>query len=1139
MRSILSTLLLLAAAAVYSGDIIRNGNFEKGMKDWSVWHKGMDRKYVKITYDDASDNKSLTFIGDPSYELNKILNCNQPYLKLEPDTKYYLTGRILSKNPGVNPLKRVQATIIERTDKGKIAKEHSLYLPWSQAKGAWYNFKIPFITSNISAKYYQIVLYARYLDKGEKIYIDDLAIIRDDPVKSKLSAKSYLEQVAEKAKTRIRAANRTYVFARTQLKYNLGRNYLHWWNDRPLFADRSLRGNIYRNSRLKEESFLKEIEVLKLYGMDGFSALTCSAEQTANYIKACNVADEKKVQNFLLMPEFYGGNLVKYYEPALERTIVSDHVFRVNHRAIIGSYAATSWPPVKWGAFLAKMREKYSENFLFVADIRKGAAVSKYQESKVTIDEIRDDQQRIRDYLDICDGVMFGGTKHLRFYYSDNSYGDPVNTDYLKNYLVPVMRSVLAEKEYKGKLFGLSVALGYVNPFSGSVKRQSGTRALRETMEIAADASPDFIECTEWNEFTENSGFQPSLAKSFAIQRILRYYCRKMRNLPPSPNPNDNPAIPNLIYSCRRTAMLGEKIGIELLNVPDTLHDELYSIELKLKNGVGDVVKTFPKINFNKNQLEARTFYIDTAKFAAYQTLIPNISVSKGSEELMYIAQGLPFLRLIPSWNMDYLTVSQPLRDVCRLRYNLRWRTRKGRITFTGAASTRAADRNVKSEPEKISSLEILEDGSEKWALDPKDEFKYGKYTIFRMAVSSPDPTLLRGKLLIYGVSNFLCRAAGNEDLEDFKEKPGLPNIISGNNDVALEMTADSVPRFIYICVPTSQLDKATIELRSNQGSFHLKAMDLVNNQVWANSFKGRCFVRMDYFNKLPDLPYPINKNKVEFECGMQIDRPFPVYALRIVTDTGNIFRSNPFMPKQYSRAAKVALRVYSEMEKKAVTVQIPKAAILDLKYNFDPKYGDMILAEGAPEWSGELGGGLLYGQPFYRGSGYPPKVNNGAPRRFKTKDTWALKFDGVGNYISFPPETLPRSSFTLDFDIRPTRGNDMVLFRTFSQHTKFFSLIIKKGQLYAAYIPKSGTTQYFETKLSVPYDSWAHIQVKNDIDKIVFSVNDKYASFPINGRPLYFGALAFAGPVKPGIGVPKGTGFFKGLLRNLRIVHK
>ena len=176
---------------------------------------------------------------------------------------------------------------------------------------------------------------------------------------------------------------------------------------------------------------------------------------------------------------------------------------------------------------------------------------------------------------------------------------------------------------------------------------------------------------------------------------------------------------------------------------------------------------------------------------------------------------------------------------------------------------------------------------------------------------------------------------------------------------------------------------------------------------------------------------------------------------------------------------------------------------------------------------------------PLIVGSGYPARAEKGAPKRVNFKKDWALEFDGKGNYITFPQETLPRGSSTIEFDIKTANGNNMVLLRTFNKRTVFFSLIINKGSLFAAYIPESGKTVDIKTNLVVPLDKWTHIKVQNKLNKLIFSVNGKSYSFPIKERPIAYGSLAFGGPAVAGTGVPKGTRYFKGLLKNLHIIHK
>ncbi len=1122
MKSLILLFVSWLSLSVFGGEIIKNGNFEKGFADWSIWHKDMKDKYVSV------EDGALVFTGDPAYKNNNLLNCNQPGLKLEPGKSYFLTGRIKAVNASKNPKKRIQAAIYERGERGKVVKAHVLHLPSDLSQGKWLEFKRSFTTSGNQVNYYQLILFARFPGKDEKIYIDDLSIQPDDPGILKQASGDYIQKMTKQGAKRRRVAERTYVFVRSQLKYNLGRNYLHWWIDRPLFSDRSLRGSHGQVYQVKPKSFLKDIEIVKLYGMDGLGALTCNSGQMINFQLACDVADKSKVKNFLLMPEFYGADLEKYYEGALKRALESDHAFKVKGKVVVGSYVATAWPPAKWTAFISKMKQKYGDKFIFIADIRAGMPVGKVQDGSITLDEIKADQQRIRDYLDVSDGVMFAGANHVRLYGSDNSYGDPVNVAYLRDYLVPLFKSVLAEDKYKDKLLGLSAAVAYINHFGGACKRQSGTKTLRETFATAMNAEPDFIESPEWNEFNENTCFQPTLTRSLSSQRIIRYYCRKMRKLVPDSNPGDNTAIPNLIYSCRRTAILGEKVNIELLNVPDSDLAEKYTVELALKDGSGKIVKKFPPVAFAIRDMKDHTFAIDTAEFAAAQVLVPEIKVTDYKKHNMTFADGLPFLRLSPSWNIDYLEVNQPLRDLAQLKCGFSGKVTGNLIKFTG---------NVDAK-DKIMSVEIVKDGSEVWADDPLREFKNGEYAVFQMTVSNPAPSRLRGKLLFHGVSDFYCRSAGNDNMGQSSAEPDDPNLIPGKNDVTMNIYTCPAPRFLFICVPIRELDRAELEMKANHGNFKLKLKDIMANKVWAKSFKGRFFVRIEPFDKLPDLPMPLKVNQVKFACGLKNTGSFPVYSLRVVTASGKTYRGTPFLPEKYSQAKEVPFRIFSEMQNKPVIVKIPEKAIPDLKYDFNPKYGDMILAAGAPEWSGELGGGFLYGQPFNRGAGISKKVTDGAPDKVKTQEGWVLDFDGKGNYLTFPQETLPRRAFTIDFDIKPASDKDMVLLRCYFHRTMAFSLIIRKGKLFGAFLPKNSPAIYFETGLQVVPEKWSHIKVVNQLDKFIFSVNGKSESFPVTGRPEYYGSLGFGGPAARGAGVPPGTRLFKGLLKNLRIRH-
>lgn len=66
---------------------------------------------------------------------------------------------------------------------------------------------------------------------------------------------------------RQRKIPKTLLYAEIQ-SYLLVENYLHFWLDRPLFHDSSMRG-----AGAYENSFLREIETLKSYNINGFCML--------------------------------------------------------------------------------------------------------------------------------------------------------------------------------------------------------------------------------------------------------------------------------------------------------------------------------------------------------------------------------------------------------------------------------------------------------------------------------------------------------------------------------------------------------------------------------------------------------------------------------------------------------------------------------------------------------------------------------------------------------------------------------------------------------------------------------------------------------------------------------------------------
>ena len=433
--------------------------------------------------------------------------------------------------------------------------------------------------------------------------------------------------------------------------------------------------------------------------------------------------------------------------------------------------------------------------------------------SKASVEMIKADRKRLRQYLDIFDGVIYSGASSLARYGSDSDYGAALDTEYLKDYLIPLLKSVLAEPEYDNKLLGLGITGGRFVPVSGYLLRPEGTTALISSFKVAIDAEPDFIIGPDWIDSAMNSSFGPTISRSLAQQRIIRYFCRKLKKLPPLSESGDNETLPDLIYSCRQAAAIGEKIEVELLNVPESKSTEEYSVELSLTNGAGNIVKKYPPFKIKTCNLAVKKFELDTAAFAGDQVFAPTLKIRGYKNRMVNITQGLPYLRLVPSGNTDYVTRSQSIRDLLRPQYSLQWRTMNGKITFTGDVSTK----------EKIFSLQILENDQPTWTNKPKkkqqDVSKAAFECSFRMKNSFP----------VYSMR--IITASG----KIFRSPPQLPERYKRQKQVSFEVFSDSRDKAVKVKLPK----KAIVDLKYDFSGKYGKIVPAVGKPEWNGVMHG------------------------------------------------------------------------------------------------------------------------------------------------------------------------------------------------------------------------------------------------------------------------------------------------------------
>ena len=355
------------------------------------------------------------------------------------------------------------------------------------------------------------------------------------------------------------------------------------WTDLPLVVDRQSGyddGVRYRVRRASMEWTLRE---MASYDLDGATyngtrpALACHLTNGTETLPAMYVANLQLRSRERSSFE-YADSI-----PSLRLYLNSPTAWRHNGKPVFVSYWSDRTDSPE--RMLAKLKELHDElsDFSFVPDISslsKWKWRSKWNRGEYSEADAEEMRALVRSYLRVADGVYFGEYIGLQKLDGGES---TVDFDYYRNVVIARLREVLSEPEFagKGKILGLVAGLGHGNPTTfGNTVGQDGTRTLRASIDATLSANPDFIVFFEWNEFNENTCWQPTLYNSLVLQRLVRYYADTLRGKTPRPNPGDDLNVPPL-------ALLDEAVQLLLGIDCDAFRCWLIGIWLFKESGPG------------------------------------------------------------------------------------------------------------------------------------------------------------------------------------------------------------------------------------------------------------------------------------------------------------------------------------------------------------------------------------------------------------------------------------------------------------------------------------------------------------------------------------------------------------------------
>jgi hypothetical protein len=1005
------------------------------------------------------------------------------------------------------------------------------------------------------------------------------------------AGKALLQHIQQQAATRKPVLPRPYVTVRSQTKYS-GRLWqdFYLWHDRPLFASRMLWGT-QSGSDCTYASYAKTFELYQAYGMDGF--LTFAWEGKGGYERYLKPAYDTAMRMKLDPGKFHmmlsipgGASYWDLYPGTLDLLMKNPYTYRIDGKAVIGSYVTDGMAPAALKTVLDKLRKESGDKVLFLPQIsfqhlsdgegrpiHSGEISDLYRmKHALPASLLRNMQAHLRKYLDLCDGLYIGYMPSLGDFTFDKAYYNEVE--------YPLYKSVLAEPQYKNKLLAQQMSVGYTSYHGAQNRSRDGTKTLRGYLNAAVRFQPDILIGTEWDEENEDTSFEPTVAKPMSSQRIIKYYTSRWRGETPTPNAGDDTDVPNLIISQRRQIMLGRKMDVELLNVPDTADGKPYTVKLELLDQDDKVVYSSDPVSFNTARLKDKTIDLPSEEYKQCQALQSRLTIDYNGQKQVY-SEGLPFtvLRSTTAWDQTYFCT--PLRNVLRPRQvKVKIALDQKEIAPGIHRGTLSAD--IQS-PQKLAAVEVVQDSHVIYAYDPRDEFLRNDPDRRMICLSwnyinQPSRINIRFTADLKGAPSartFSYPLAGTAPNVE------VPNVKATVSDAFTEKTAGWNGKTFFgradwynaqrlISIKNEDLAKAVLTLSGeetngkNKGkkfTWTIPLKDLGQYGVISHVFEDGLMFAVETQYRPIHNTLPVDLTDLKFEHAVLADNPRGVLALRLVSEDGKVWWSKPAAVNDKPSADTVPVYVYSDTTHNAVKLDVSRDRVPDIKYDFTPRWGNILHTDAGRGFYAHAGGYItnaiafqgigsmsmmlpfrLYNTDIFKGADKP------APEWTKLDDgQWALKFDGErGNFLAMSNVVIPqRAGFTLTFEVKPDEVKpEQVLFAN-AYHTKgTFILSVKDGLFEIVFNRRTPgdaalpawSYKTFKTHIPLVAGKWQKVSLTYDESKLTLSAGGKSESFPFKGIGIYLQGSVFGGygdRTEAGV-IP----FYKGLLRSLEIKH-
>lgn len=932
--------------------------------------------------------------------------------------------------------------------------------------------------------------------------------------------------------------DRTHIFTRAQFKFGLRpEDYYNRYIDRPLFLDSLLTDDYAR--------FRQDLELAHTYGLDGFAFFPANSQCLHVY----GFVQQTPKSKILFLTEFTPSTPEETQIANAGKALATGNSFRIDDKIVITSYNADTKPPAFWKQLMEKVEMRYGDRFLFIPDVTHFADIPistwlmKFHDKTITESDISKAKAWLREWLKATDGIYFSSVTILR----DNERNFDV--EFYRDFVIRLMKSVLAEPEFEGKYFGLSAKIGHENHTRmGRTLSSNGTKTLRHSLGAAIDAQPDLINIPEWDEFNESTCFMPTIYDGRSSERIIRYYSARSGNTPLKPIEQDDTTLPNLILSYRKLLTMGEKLELEVLNVPDELptpeKTKPYEVQVELLTPEGQIVYSSQKLSFERALLSDQTLTLPSESLSQSLLLQPRLTITE-SGTTRIIQNGLHYLKISPTWYWDYKWVKQPIRDLIfptESIFRLVEREGKSQIFAEGTLQT----------DEPLASLELLENGNvvHSTANDPFSSSwqESDEHVLFSFAWKSGntyrDPQPLKGEIRVEGLD-----APPTWLLPRRSDSLALPPEENSFRISFENYHSNIATKRILLRIPRKEIDAAKIVVQfQDNPPTTLKASQLIEKRAYAFSGRNNLSLLCSHFTRQYLMPPPLLQPSARFSVALYPDTQDSVYHLQGITRSGKFYRSQPILLSGKVEADPLqTISLYSDHARTSVSAKVSASTTPTLDYQFEPDRGNLLWTSAGRGYSGVLGSYTTLltergaspgdGAPFLNHE-HPGLAQKTAPDWIKLENgKYALEFDGKASYITLPQGVIPRrSGYSISMEIKPkTLAGKQVLLANFSHRFGTLAISHEDGAIKARFLHdmkdrQMQHSQGLDPRLKLKEGQWQTLIVTYDQAVLKIALDGKSGvPIPIAGPGMHDTTTVVGG---------LGAEWFHGQLRRLTIQH-